>query len=112
MVERIDELFRRVEDESERKRQAEFHALQAQINPHFLYNTIDTARGLVLSNRTADLNRLLRNLGEFYRNSINNGRNVVSLREEIHMLAEADSANNTPIMRVSCLTRLRAIRLG
>ena len=86
MVERIDELFRRVEDESERKRQAEFHALQAQINPHFLYNTIDTARGLVLSNRTADLNRLLRNLGEFYRNSINNGRNVVSLREEIHMV--------------------------
>ena len=86
MVDRIEVLFKRIEDESERKRQAEFHALQAQINPHFLYNTIDTARGLVLTGRSADVNRLLRNLGEFYRNSISNGRNVVTLREEIHMV--------------------------
>ncbi len=86
MVDRIEMLFKRIEDESERKRQAEFHALQAQINPHFLYNTIDTARGLVMTGRAADVNRLLRNLGEFYRNSINNGRTVITLREEIHMV--------------------------
>jgi two-component system sensor histidine kinase YesM len=86
MVDRIEVLFKRIEDESERKRQAEFHALQAQINPHFLYNTIDTARGLVMTGRAADVNRLLRNLGEFYRNSINNGRTVITLREEIHMV--------------------------
>ncbi|MDD3214236.1 MAG: histidine kinase, partial [Eubacteriales bacterium] len=86
MVDQIEVLFKRIEDESERKRQAEFHALQAQINPHFLYNTIDTARGLVMTGRAADVNRLLRNLGEFYRNSINNGCNVITLREEIHMV--------------------------
>ena len=86
MVDRLEAMFGRIEAESERKRQAEFHALQAQINPHFLYNTIDTARGLTLMGRGADVNRLLRNLGEFYRNSINNGRNVITLREEIQMV--------------------------
>ena len=86
MVDRIDILIRRIEDEGERKRQAEFHALQAQINPHFLYNTIDTARGLALMGRASDVNRLLRDLGEFYRNAINNGRNVITLREEVQMV--------------------------
>ena len=86
MVDRIEVLFKQIQDESERKRQAEYHALQAQINPHFLYNTIDTARGLVLTGRAADVNRLLRNLGEFYRNSISNGQNIITLREEIHMV--------------------------
>ncbi len=86
MVEQIETLFSSIRTESERKRQAEFHALQAQINPHFLYNTIDTLRALALSGRTKEVNDLLRSLGEFYRNSINNGKSIITIGEEISMV--------------------------
>lgn len=86
MVDQIETLFISIRTESERKRQAEFHALQAQINPHFLYNTIDTLRALALSGRTKEVNDLLRSLGEFYRNSINNGKSIITIGEEINMV--------------------------
>jgi two-component system sensor histidine kinase YesM len=86
MVDQIETLFTSIRTESERKRQAEFHALQAQINPHFLYNTIDTLRALSLSGRTKEVNDLLRSLGEFYRNSINNGKSIITIGEEINMV--------------------------
>ncbi len=86
MVDQIESLFNRIRAESERKRQAEFHALQAQINPHFLYNTIDTARALAISGKTKEVNDLLRSLGEFYRNSINNGRSIITIGEELSMV--------------------------
>lgn len=86
MVDQIETLFTNIRTESERKRQAEFHALQAQINPHFLYNTIDTLRALALSGKTREVNGLLRSLGEFYRNSINNGKSIITIGEEINMV--------------------------
>ncbi len=86
MVDQINALFNQIQTESERKRQAEFHALQAQINPHFLYNTIDTLRALALTGRTQEVNDLLRSLGEFYRNSINNGKSIITIGEEIQMV--------------------------
>ncbi len=86
MVDQIETLFTSIRRESERKRQAEFHALQAQINPHFLYNTIDTLRALALSGRTKEVNDLLRSLGEFYRNSIHNGKSIITIGEEISMV--------------------------
>jgi two-component system sensor histidine kinase YesM len=86
MVDQLETLFTSIRTESERKRQAEFHALQAQINPHFLYNTIDTLRALAISGRTREVNDLLRSLGEFYRNSINNGRSIITVGEEINMV--------------------------
>ncbi len=86
MADQIEGLLARIHAESERKRQAEFHALQAQINPHFLYNTIDTLRALALSGRTREVNDLLRSLGEFYRNSINNGKSIITIGEEISMV--------------------------
>lgn len=83
LVDRIEELIARIEAESRRKRKAELQALQAQVNPHFLYNTIDTARALALSGDNAALNHLLRSLGEFYRNSIHTGKEIITVGEEI-----------------------------
>jgi two-component system sensor histidine kinase YesM len=57
-----------------------------QIKPHFLYNTIDTARSMVLTGHTQEVNTLLRSLGQFYRNSICGGKDVITLGEEIDMV--------------------------
>lgn len=83
MIERIESLVERIREEEERKRVAELHALQMQIKPHFLYNTIDTARSLVLSGKTAEVNVLLRSLGQFFRNSICGEKDIVTIGEEI-----------------------------
>ena len=86
MIDEIESLIARIENEAERKRLAELHALQMQIKPHFLNNTIDTARALALAGRSEDVNTLLRSLGQFYRNSISGGKEVISLEEEIDMV--------------------------
>jgi two-component system sensor histidine kinase YesM len=85
MIGQIESLVERIRDEGERKRVAELHALQMQVKPHFLYNTIDTARSLILSGQAQEANVLLRTLGQFYRNSISGDRDVITLGEEIDM---------------------------
>jgi two-component system sensor histidine kinase YesM len=86
MIEQIKTLVVRIKDEGEQKRIAELHALQMQIKPHFLYNTIDMARSLVLTGQTQDVNTVLRSLGQFYRNSISGEKDVITLGEEIDMV--------------------------
>ena len=85
MIGQIESLVVRIRDEEERKRLAELHALQMQIKPHFLYNTIDTARSLILAGQAQEANALLRTLGQFYRNSISADRDVITVGEEIDM---------------------------
>jgi two-component system sensor histidine kinase YesM len=86
MIDRIQSLMVDIKNEGDRKRIAELHSLQMQIKPHFLYNTIDTARSLVLSGHAQEVNTLLRSLGQFYRNSICGGKDVITLDEEIDMV--------------------------
>lgn len=86
MVDQIEKLIENIEEESARKRQAELNALQAQINPHFLYNTIDTARALAITGDGEGVSRLLRALGAFYRNSINSGDEIIAVDREIDMV--------------------------
>ena len=61
----------------------ELKALQAQINPHFLYNTLDLIDWISVKNRSTDASLLVKALSRFYKLSLSNGRDIVSIRSEI-----------------------------
>ncbi|MDR3050482.1 MAG: sensor histidine kinase [Oscillospiraceae bacterium] len=64
-------------------KQAELRALQAQINPHFLYNTLDLMNWQALSHDAPELAELAQALARFYRLSLGKGRDFVRLRDEV-----------------------------
>ena len=67
------------------KRQAQYLALQNQINPHFLYNTMDTIIWLIEAEKTEEAVEMVSNLSAFFRHSLSRGQDVITLREEEHV---------------------------
>ncbi len=64
-------------------RAAEMRALRAQINPHFLYNTLDLINWIAADYGAEDIEKIVCNLAKFYRLSLNHGKDLISIREEI-----------------------------
>ncbi len=62
---------------------AELKALQSQINPHFLYNTLDLVNWLAFSGRTDDIHRAVVSLSKYYRLVLNKGQDTLTLEEEL-----------------------------
>ncbi len=65
------------------KRAFELQALQAQINPHFLYNTLDHINWMAKRYGAEDISRMVKLLARFFYLSLNRGRSVVPLRDEL-----------------------------
>lgn len=86
MIERISYLVDQVYTEQKRKREFELLALQAQINPHFLYNTLESVCSLAMMKRDEDVVRMVKALSMFYRIVLSKGRNVITIKEEIENL--------------------------
>ncbi len=86
MVVRIGELIEHVREEQELKRKTELKLLQAQINPHFLYNTLDTIVWLAEGKRHEEVVDMITALSLFFRTGLNNGRDFITIRgEEEHI---------------------------
>ena len=64
-------------------KQIELAALQSQINPHFLYNTLDTIRGQALIDGNAEVAEMIKTLSSFFRYSISRKGAAVTLRDEL-----------------------------
>lgn len=64
------------------QKDAELHALQSQINPHFLFNTLEVIRMKAVSKGDDEVGRMIRMLGELFRNSLKKSM-IVSLRDEL-----------------------------
>lgn len=62
---------------------AELKALQSQINPHFLYNTLEMVNWLAYSGRTEDIHTVVISLSKYYRLILNKGRDTLTLSEEL-----------------------------
>jgi two-component system, sensor histidine kinase YesM len=83
MIGRIRELLDAKVKEQENLKKAELRALQAQINPHFLYNTLDTIIWMTESQKTEEVIEIVRALSSFFRISLSKGRDWITIGEEV-----------------------------
>lgn len=83
MVSEIKQLINMVYEEQRSKRKAEIETLQAQIKPHFLYNTLDTIAWMAEDYNAKDIVKLVSALTKVFRIGLNKGKEVIKLRDEI-----------------------------
>jgi two-component system sensor histidine kinase YesM len=83
MVGKIKELLDAKIEEHENLKKAELRALQAQINPHFLYNTLDAIIWMAEAKRMDQVVELVRVLSRFFRITLSKGKDWITVREEI-----------------------------
>ncbi|WP_054023410.1 sensor histidine kinase [Bacillus sp. FJAT-28004] len=82
----IDGLIQEVYMTNMKKKEAELESLQAQINPHFLYNTLSSISRLAKFGQVDKLQRMVLDLAKFYRLSLNEGRTVIPIRNELEQI--------------------------
>ena len=79
MVDQLRKLTDDIVKEQEEKRKSELDALQSQINPHFLYNTLDSIMWMIESERYQDAVFMVHALGKLFRISLSRGRNIITV---------------------------------
>ena len=80
---RIKGLMQDIVNEHEEKRKSEFDSLQAQINPHFLYNTLDIIVWQIENEKQSEAVHTVTALARFFRLSLGKGKNIVTVKDEI-----------------------------
>ncbi len=83
MAQRISVLLKNVKQEEMLHHKMELQLLQAQINPHFLYNTLDTIVWLVECGMNEEAVKMLGDLSVFFRTMLSGGEDIISLEEEV-----------------------------
>jgi two-component system sensor histidine kinase YesM len=83
MVKRIEWLVQHAEKAAKDKKELEFQVLTHQINPHFLYNTLEAIRWKAESRQADDISEMVRSLGNLLRLSLNDGRELTTVEREI-----------------------------
>ena len=86
MQEKIRELIKKVWEQAEKQKNAEIHALQMQINPHFVFNTLSAVGGLALLNGEDQIAEQLKLLSDLMRYNTRNPDGLVPLQTEISMI--------------------------
>ncbi len=86
MLEKIKLLLQENIDKQKGLRKQELKALQAQINPHFLYNTIDTINWMAQSINADDISRISIALANYYRLSLSKGADVIKINDEVNQV--------------------------
>lgn len=87
MVSEIERLMDNQKLDDKRKRELEFQMLQSQINPHFLFNTLNTLRWLAVINQVPVLNNGISSLSELLRSTILDNNEEITLEQELQNLA-------------------------
>ena len=82
-VEQIRELMHDILVEQEEKRKSELDALQSQINPHFLYNTLDSIVWMIEGERYEDAVFMITQLASLFRISLSRGKTIISIEDEV-----------------------------
>ncbi|MCI3920855.1 histidine kinase [Paenibacillus sp. TRM 82003] len=88
MLERINELIRDNYAKQLAVKEAEYQALQAQMNPHFLYNTLDSINWMAKMNRQTEISRTVEALGSLLRGVIGHSSPLVTVREEMKLVED------------------------
>lgn len=83
MAKRIKTLMQDIVTEQESKRKNEFDILQSQINPHFLYNTLDIIVWMIENGQKQEAAAVVTALARFFRISLSKGRSIITVRDEL-----------------------------
>lgn len=86
LVDRVEELMNQIQRENKQKRDYEFRLIQEQIKPHFLYNSLETIISLIGISMNQKAMEYAKCLGIFYRISLSNGNDMISLRDELKLI--------------------------
>lgn len=86
MIGRINTLIKENYIKQLAVKDAELRALQSQINPHFLYNTLESINWLAKINKQDEISLMVKSLGDLLRSSINNKESIITLNDEIEIL--------------------------
>ncbi|MDR6554804.1 sensor histidine kinase [Paenibacillus qinlingensis] len=97
-MERIEELLKSLQSQHKRKREAEILALQAMINPHFLYNTLDQLNWIAIDSGQEKISTIVSLMGKMFRIGLSNGETVIPIRDEL--------------THVECYLQIQKIRWG
>lgn len=81
--EKIDVLMKEIVWEQTERRKSELAALQSQINPHFLYNTLESITWMIEGERNEEASFMITQLAKFFRISLSKGRTVITIRDEL-----------------------------
>jgi two-component system sensor histidine kinase YesM len=98
LTDRITELYESLKEEYRRKKEAEINALQANINPHFLYNTLNQLNWMAIDAGQENISHALELLGRMLRLGLSNGERFIPLKDEMEYL--------------QCYLDIQRIRLG
>ena len=82
MTESIERFVRKIKEDESKMRRADLRLLQEQINPHFLYNTLDTIVWLIEGNDPDKAVNMVMSLSEFFRLVLSKGREYITIQEE------------------------------
>ncbi|ASW43459.1 sensor histidine kinase [Clostridium isatidis] len=83
MINQMNILMDNIVKEQEEKRKSELNALQSQINPHFLYNTLDSIVWMIENENYNGAITMVTSLARFFRISISKGRNIITVKDEL-----------------------------
>lgn len=96
--ERIEELYLTLEQRYEQQRKAEIEALQANINPHFLYNMLDQLNWMAIEAGQNELSRILELMGKMFRIGLSNGNSFITIADEL--------------LHIKCYLEIQQLRWG
>lgn len=83
MMDEIDVLMERVKEEQRQLDKMRFNALQSQIQPHFLYNTLECIHWQALSSGNQEISTMVKALAQYYRICLSEGKDIIPLRVEL-----------------------------
>jgi len=88
MVSELKRLIKDLTNEKILKKEAEIKLLQAQINPHFLYNTLESIHSIAKIKKVEEIALMVSALSKFYRISLSGGKDIVTLKEAVELVKD------------------------
>ncbi len=106
MIERMSQLIKEQVKSGQELKNSELKALQAQINPHFLYNTLDMINWYAWNNSGQEIITIVEDLAKFYKLSLSKGRDIITIDEELSHVSSYFQIQNMRFQNLSLIIQV------